>query len=77
MMMSSLVESFPDTNFCPFDRRFFNEKRGLEFVKTLCYKDYTGIDIELESKYYCLSACSALLQYVYLEKKVFTVQYAV
>ncbi|KAH9404670.1 MutS protein msh4 [Tyrophagus putrescentiae] len=70
MMMSSLVESFPDTNFCPFDRRFFNEKRGLEFVKTLCYKDYTGIDIELESKYYCLSACSALLQYVYLEKKI-------
>lgn len=76
MMMSSLVECFSDTNFAPFDRRFFNEKKGLEFVKSLCYKDFTGIDIELESKYYCLSACSALLQYIFIEKKVFTVQYA-
>lgn len=75
MMMSSLVEYFSDANFAPFDRRFFNEKKGLEFVKSLCYKDYTGIDIELESKYYCLSACSALLQYIFIEKKVVFVQY--
>lgn len=75
MMMSSLVECFSDANFAPFDRRFFNEKKGLEFVKSLCYKDFTGIDIELESKYYCLSACSALLQYIFIEKKVFTLQY--
>ena len=70
MMMSSLVESFPDIDFKPFDRRFFNEKKGFEFVQTLCYKNYTWIDIELESKYYSLSACSALLHHIYTEKNV-------
>lgn len=70
MMMSSLVENFPNISFKSYDRRFFNEKNGFEFVQTLCYKDYTWIDIELESKYYCLAACSALIQYINSTKQV-------
>lgn len=70
MMMSSLVENFPNIDFKSFDRRFFNEKKGFEFVQTLCYKDYTWIDIELESKFYCLSACAALIHYINSVKQV-------
>ena len=76
MMMSSLVESFPQIDFKAFDRRFFNEKKGLEFVQTLCYKEYTWVDIELEAKYYSLSSCGALLQYIFTEKKVFFIEFS-
>lgn len=69
-MILTLNENFPGIDFKEIDRRFFNEKKGFEYVKTLCCKHYTGIDIELESKYYALLACSALLVYISTEKQV-------
>ena len=69
-MITMLNKGFPNIEFKEIDRRFFNEKKGFEYVKTLCFKHYTGIDIELESKYYALSACSALLLYISNDKNV-------
>lgn len=70
VMIQTLKNHFPDIDFKPFDRRYFNERRGFEFVQTLCYQNYSWIDIEIESKYYSLSACGALMQYLFNIKQV-------
>lgn len=70
LMLSTIIECFPNVHFKPFDRRFFSDKKGFEFIQNLAYQNYTWIDIELESKYYALAACSALLQYIQTVKQV-------
>nr|XP_046914779.1 mutS protein homolog 4-like isoform X2 [Dermatophagoides farinae] len=72
-MMSTLIESFPDIVYRPFNRKFFNEKRGFDIIQTLSYDDCQWIDLQLENKYYCLAACSALFHYLIVVRQI---QYA-
>src|SRR5690606_924411 len=70
IMMSVLVQNFPNIDFNPVGRKFFNAKKGSELIQNLCYNDNNWIDLELESKYYSLAACSALLHHIYTTKQV-------
>ena len=69
-MMSTLIESFPDIVYRPFIRKFFNEKRGFDIIRMLAYDDCQWIDLQLDNKYYCLAACSALFHYLIVVRQV-------
>ncbi|XP_014778440.1 mutS protein homolog 4 [Octopus bimaculoides] len=45
-------------------RKYFNESKGLQFIRQLCLPDYNSVEMEVASKYYCLATASALLKYV-------------
>lgn len=70
IMMSSLLEHFPNIKYIPIDRRFFNEKKGYDLIHSLGHKNHIWIDIELESKYYTLSSLAALFHYILKVKNV-------
>ena len=69
-MMSTLIESFPEIIYRPFNRKFFNEKRGFDIIRMLAYDDCQWIDLQLDNKYYCLAACSALFHYLIVVRQV-------
>ncbi|GAB1599457.1 mutS protein homolog 4 [Argonauta hians] len=45
-------------------RKYFNESKGIQLIKQLCLPDYSSVEMEVASKYYCLATASALLKYV-------------
>ncbi|XP_074639659.1 mutS protein homolog 4-like [Acropora palmata] len=59
-----LSDQLPYTNLSAIQRRYFNEAKGLEYVKQLCVPEYNTVEMEVASKYYCLATASALLKYV-------------
>lgn len=70
IMLAMLIENFPDIDFKPFNRKYFNEVMGFQFIKEYSYDNYQWIDLQLENKYYCLAACSALFYYLFDVKQV-------
>ncbi|XP_065836479.1 mutS protein homolog 4-like isoform X2 [Oscarella lobularis] len=62
----------PDSNVTTVQRKYFNETKGLEYVKRLCVPEYSTVEMEISTKYYCLAAAAALLKYVeYVQNIVF------
>ncbi|XP_068674746.1 mutS protein homolog 4-like [Montipora foliosa] len=59
-----LSDQLPYTNLSAVQRKYFNEAKGLEYVKQLCVPEYNTVEMEVASKYYCLATASALLKYV-------------
>jgi DNA mismatch repair protein MSH4 len=66
-----LLEQLPDVEVMPVNRRYFNDVDGLKFVRQFGLgKDEHGLEGEasivvgLNSKYYALAACNALMWYV-------------
>jgi len=66
-----LLEQLPDAEVIPVNRRFFNDVDGLTFVKQFGlgrdehgHEGEASIVVGLNSKYYALAACNALMKFV-------------
>ncbi|XP_054717327.1 mutS protein homolog 4-like [Uloborus diversus] len=63
-LICRMQELFPDILTVTVLRKYFNETKGLQCIQELCAADYKTVEIEVAKKYYCLSACAALIKYV-------------
>ncbi|XP_022081598.1 mutS protein homolog 4-like isoform X1 [Acanthaster planci] len=59
-----ITDNFPNTSIATVQRKYFNETKGLQYIKHLCVSDFSAVEMEITSKYYCLAAAAALLKYV-------------
>ncbi|KAJ8319978.1 hypothetical protein KUTeg_001565 [Tegillarca granosa] len=59
-----ICDQFQATNLSTVQRKYFNETRGLQYLKQLCVQEYNTVEMEVSSKYYCLAAAAALIKYV-------------
>ncbi|XP_023683988.2 mutS protein homolog 4 isoform X1 [Paramormyrops kingsleyae] len=62
-LYSLLTENFQAAAFTAIQRKYFNEKKGLEYIQQLCAPEFSTVLMEVQAKYYCLAAASALLKY--------------
>ncbi|CAH3162066.1 unnamed protein product [Porites lobata] len=72
-----LSDQLPYTNLSAVQRKYFNEAKGLEYVKQLCVPEYNTVEMEVASKYYCLATASALLKYVEFIQNIVYAPYSV
>ncbi|XP_037342966.2 mutS protein homolog 4 isoform X2 [Pungitius pungitius] len=63
-LFSLITENFPGVSFTAIQRKYFNEKKGLEYIQQLCAPEYVTVLMEVQAKYYCLAAAAALLKYL-------------
>lgn len=59
-----LSDQIPYANLSSVQRKYFNEAKGLDYVKQLCVPELNTVEMEVASKYYCLATAAALLKYV-------------
>ncbi|KAM5147943.1 mutS protein homolog 4 isoform 1-T1 [Mantella aurantiaca] len=59
-----ITENFKDVSFTTVQRKYFNETKGLEYIEQLCAPEFSTVQMEVKSKYYCLAAVAALLKYI-------------
>ncbi|KAK7141971.1 hypothetical protein R3I94_011613 [Phoxinus phoxinus] len=62
-LYSLITDTFPSVTFTPVLRKYFNEKKGLEYIQQLCVPEFSTVLMEVQTKYYCLASASALLKY--------------
>ncbi|CAB1335221.1 unnamed protein product [Coregonus sp. 'balchen'] len=58
-----ITENFQSVSFTAIQRKYFNERKGLEYIQQLCAAEYSTVIMEVQAKYYCLAAAAALLKY--------------
>uniref|UniRef100_A0A4W5JMF8 MutS homolog 4 n=1 Tax=Hucho hucho TaxID=62062 RepID=A0A4W5JMF8_9TELE len=58
-----ITENFQSVAFTAIQRKYFNERKGLEYIQQLCAPEYSTVIMEVQAKYYCLAAAAALLKY--------------
>ncbi|KAK1793600.1 hypothetical protein P4O66_011973, partial [Electrophorus voltai] len=58
-----ITENFPSVAFTAIQRKYFNEKKGLEYIQQLCAAEFSTVVMEVQTKYYCLAAAASLLKY--------------
>ncbi|KAJ3843139.1 muts domain V-domain-containing protein [Lentinula raphanica] len=65
LLVEFIRDEFPDVDLEPVPRKYWNETSGLEFIQQLCVEDdeRAGTILAVSSKYYALSACSALFKH--------------
>ncbi|KAJ3753257.1 muts domain V-domain-containing protein [Lentinula raphanica] len=65
LLVEFIRDEFPDVDLEPVPRKYWNETSGLEFIQQLCVEDdeRAGTILAVSSKYYVLSACSALFKH--------------
>uniref|UniRef100_A0A3Q0RHU3 MutS homolog 4 n=1 Tax=Amphilophus citrinellus TaxID=61819 RepID=A0A3Q0RHU3_AMPCI len=67
-----ITENFPGVPFTAVQRKYFNEKKGLEYIQQLCAPEFSTVVMEVQAKYYCLAAAAALLKYLeFLQNSVY------
>ncbi|XP_034015949.1 mutS protein homolog 4 isoform X2 [Thalassophryne amazonica] len=59
-----ITENFQAVAFTAIQRKYFNEKKGLEYIQQLCAAEFSTVLMEVQAKYYCLAAAAALLKYL-------------
>ncbi|KAM5147945.1 mutS protein homolog 4 isoform 3-T3 [Mantella aurantiaca] len=59
-----LSPAIQDVSFTTVQRKYFNETKGLEYIEQLCAPEFSTVQMEVKSKYYCLAAVAALLKYI-------------
>ncbi|XP_064185202.1 mutS protein homolog 4 [Anguilla rostrata] len=62
-LFSLITENFQNVAFTAIQRRYFNERKGLEYIQQLCAPEFSTVLMEVQAKYYCLAAAAALLKY--------------
>ncbi|KAL4613129.1 hypothetical protein GN956_G23384 [Arapaima gigas] len=62
-LFTLITENFQGAALTTIQRKYFNEKKGLEYIQHLCAPEFSTVLIEVQAKYYCLAAASALLKY--------------
>jgi hypothetical protein len=65
-----LIEKFPDSNIISVQRKYFNDIRGLDYIKNLCIVDYSKCIIELTAK------CFLLFKLILNKKKLTLIAYS-
>ncbi|KAM7403012.1 hypothetical protein PAMA_003775 [Pampus argenteus] len=67
-LFNLITENFPGVAFTAIQRRYFNERKGLEYIQQLCAPEFGTVLMEVQAKYasgyYCLAAAAALLKYL-------------
>ncbi|XP_041828889.1 mutS protein homolog 4 isoform X6 [Melanotaenia boesemani] len=67
-----ITENFPGVAFTAIQRKYFNERKGLEYIQQLCAPEFGTVLMEVQAKYYCLAAAAALLKYFeFLQSSVY------
>ncbi|XP_039597804.1 mutS protein homolog 4 [Polypterus senegalus] len=67
-----IVENFKNIAFTAVQRKYFSEGKGLEYIQHLCAPEFSTVIMEVQAKYYCLSAVAALLKYIeFMQKSVY------
>ncbi|XP_014842567.1 PREDICTED: mutS protein homolog 4 isoform X1 [Poecilia mexicana] len=59
-----ITENFPGVNLTAIQRKYYNEKKGLEYIQQLCAPEFATVLMEVQTKYYCLATAAALLKYL-------------
>ncbi|XP_041374859.1 mutS protein homolog 4-like isoform X2 [Gigantopelta aegis] len=59
-----ITDHFQYTSVSTVQRKYFNETKGLQYIRQLCLSECQAIEMEVSAKYYCLAATAALLKYV-------------
>ncbi|KAJ8290497.1 hypothetical protein GJAV_G00013640 [Gymnothorax javanicus] len=62
-LFSLIIENFQNVAFTAIQRKYFNERKGLEYIQQLCAPEFGIVLMEVQTKYYCLAAAAALLKY--------------
>ncbi|XP_029688479.1 mutS protein homolog 4 isoform X1 [Takifugu rubripes] len=63
-LFNLVTENFPGVTFTAVQRKYFNERKGLEYIQQLCAPEFSTVLMEVQAKYYCLAAAAALLKYL-------------
>uniref|UniRef100_A0A673CF71 MutS homolog 4 n=1 Tax=Sphaeramia orbicularis TaxID=375764 RepID=A0A673CF71_9TELE len=63
-LFNLITENFPGVAFTAIQRKYFNERKGLEYIQQLCAPEFGTVLMEVQAKYYCLAAAAALLKYL-------------
>uniref|UniRef100_A0A3Q3E6L5 MutS homolog 4 n=1 Tax=Labrus bergylta TaxID=56723 RepID=A0A3Q3E6L5_9LABR len=63
-LFNLITENFPGVAFTAIQRKYFNERKGLEYIQQLCAPEFSTVLMEVQAKYYCLAAAAALLKYL-------------
>ncbi|XP_062863717.1 mutS protein homolog 4 [Trichomycterus rosablanca] len=58
-----VTENFPSVAFSAIQRKYFNERKGLEYIQQLSAPEFNTVLMDVQTKYYCLAAAAALLKY--------------
>ncbi|XP_070563567.1 mutS protein homolog 4-like [Ptychodera flava] len=67
-----ISDQFQGTNISTVQRKYFNESKGLQYIKHLCVAEYKTVEMEVNAKYYCLATTAALLKYIeFIQNVVF------
>ncbi|XP_027857440.1 mutS protein homolog 4 [Xiphophorus couchianus] len=59
-----ITENFPGVNLTAIQRKYYNEKKGMEYIQQLCAPEFGTVLMEVQAKYYCLATAAALLKYL-------------
>ncbi|KAM6960506.1 mutS protein homolog 4 [Aplochiton taeniatus] len=62
-LFSLITDNFQGVSFTAIQRKYFNERKGLEYIQQLCAPEFNTVLMEVQNKYYCLAAAAALLKY--------------
>uniref|UniRef100_A0A8C4ZM56 MutS homolog 4 n=1 Tax=Gadus morhua TaxID=8049 RepID=A0A8C4ZM56_GADMO len=63
-LFSLITENFQTVAFTAIQRKYFNERKGLEYLQQLCAPEFGTVVMEVQAKYYCLAAAASLLKYL-------------
>jgi DNA mismatch repair protein MSH4 len=54
-MISNMIKT---ANMVTIHRKYFNEAKGLSYIKELCLLEYRTVELEVSTKYYCLATAA-------------------
>ncbi|KAF3844835.1 hypothetical protein F7725_007998 [Dissostichus mawsoni] len=70
-LFNLITENFPGVAFTAIQRKYFNERKGLEYIQQLCAPEFGTVIMEVQTKYateyinvLLLAAAAALLKYL-------------
>ncbi|KAG5265943.1 hypothetical protein AALO_G00248090 [Alosa alosa] len=58
-----ITENFQNVTLTTVQRKYFNERKGFEYIQQLSAPEISTVFMEVQTKYYCLAASAALLKY--------------
>ena len=61
---SIISTSFPNVKVTQVQRVFFNDARGRDYLSDLRTDECASIEVQVDQKYYCLSAAAAVIKYM-------------
>ncbi|KAJ8390878.1 hypothetical protein AAFF_G00100100 [Aldrovandia affinis] len=71
-LFSLITDNFQSVAFTAIQRKYFNERKGLEYIQQLCAPEFSTVIMEVQAKYYCLATAAALLKYFeFIQNSVF------